>query len=326
MTSMALTIAPEHGLTEYADVAQLVHEWLAYERAEGNSETTINTYRHAFQKWIAWLEHAPAGEVTSATVRAFKGHLAESYSAQTVNLCLTAVRAFYRFMLATRRTAYNPAEAVRGVKRSKSRTHKRDALSRAEVRAVLETCDPGTLAGVRDCAILVLMAYCGLRTVEVNRANVGDLRTEADRLTLRITGKGRTEADERAVIPRHQEAVIRAWLTHRCTFKKHGDDDPLFISLGNRTRGERLALRSIRHLVKERFYQAGVTGNKSTHSLRHSAITAAVRAAKRDGRSAMDVQAFARHQSYDTTLGYVHETGRLDNPLEDAINYGDPGQ
>ena len=326
MSSTALVVAPGAELAEHADVASLVQEWTAYERAEGNSENTTRTYRRAFQKWIAWLEHTASGAVTPAMVRAFKAHLAESYSAQTVNLCLTAVRAFYRFMLATGRTAYNPAEAVRGVKRPKSRTHKRDALSRAEVRAVLGTCDPGTLAGVRDCAILVLMAYCGLRTVEVHRADIGDLRTEADRLTLRITGKGHTEADDRAIIPRHQEAVIRAWLAHRRTFKEHGQGDPLFVALGNRTRGGRLGLRSIRHMVKERFYAAGVTGNKSTHSLRHSAITAAVRAAKRDGRSAMDVQAFARHQSFDTTMGYVHETGRLDNPIEDAITYGDPGQ
>ena len=101
-------------------------------------------------------------------------------------------------------------------------------------------------------------------------------------------------------------------------FAEHGDDDALFISLSNRSRGQRLATRSIRAMVKARFKQADVVGNrKSTHSLRHSAITNAIRR----GASPMQVQAMARHASFDTTLGYYHETARVDDPAEDLIHY-----
>jgi hypothetical protein len=36
----------------------------------------------------------------------------------------------------------------------------------------------------------------------------------------------------------------------------------------------------------------------------------------------MAVQAMARHQSFDTTLGYYHELSRTDHPAEDLIRYG----
>jgi integrase/recombinase XerD len=61
-----------------------------------------------------------------------------------------------------------------------------------------------------------------------------------------------------------------------------------------------------------------VVGNrKSTHSLRHSAITNAIR----HGATPMQVQAMARHQSFGTTLGYFHQEARTANSAEDFIEY-----
>ena len=71
-------------------------------------------------------------------------------------------------------------------------------------------------------------------------------------------------------------------------------------------------------MVKSRYHQAGVVGNrKTTHSLRHSAITNAIR----HGATPMQVQAMARHSSFDTTLGYFHAEARTANPAEDFIVY-----
>ncbi len=300
--------------------ASLVEAWLKFEGQVGASDNTLTAYRQGLDAFTSWLlaSGRAGGPVTPETVRAFKAKLAGTYSPQTVNLRLSAVRSFFRFLVNTDRLLTNPAAEVRGMKRPKSRRHKRDALTDAEVLAVLETCGPGSLDGDRDRAILSLMAYCGLREVEVHRANVGHLKTQGERLVLEVQGKGRLEADEVVVVPRHEEKALRAWLAHRLTFCEHAAGDPLFISLSNRSRGQRLALRSIRGMVKERYRAAGVVGErKTTHSLRHSAITNAIR----QGGSPLQVQSMARHGSFDTTLGYYHEVARLDNPAEDLITY-----
>jgi len=297
----------------------LIDAWLAYCRdAEGASEATLRAYRKGMDVFTGWLqESGNSGVVTPATVIQFKGHLQERYSAQTVNLRLSAVRGFYRWMVITGRLPLSPAEAVRGAKRSNSRRHKRDALSNGEVLAILETCDD-SLIGVRDRAILTLMAYCALRAIEVHRANVGNLRTKDERLILEVQRKGRREPDDVVVIPRSQEEAIRAWLSGRTGIADHGEVDPLFVSLSNRTRGRRLSTRSIRGMIRERYRQVGVVGNRKTaHSLRHSAITNAIR----HGGTPLQVKALAGHSAFDSTLVYFHAEARTADPVEDRICY-----
>jgi len=305
-----------------ADVTGLIEQWLDHcKDADGTTEATLTAYRKGLEVFTAWVkENGIVGPVMAPQdVVRFKGWLAGQYSAQTVNLRLAAVRSFFRWCVITGRLETSPAESVKGAKRPKSREHKRDALTNGEVLDVLDTCDPGTLQGARDLAMLTLMAYCALRTVEIERANIGDLRTEGDRLTLHVWGKGRDQDDkETVVIPQSQEYVIRQWLAHRTTFKHHGAADPLFISLSNRTRGKRLSRRAIRAIVKTRYQAAGVVGErKTTHSLRHSAITNVIR----HGATPMQARTLARHSSLDTTLGYYHEVARVDNPPEDLIEY-----
>jgi integrase/recombinase XerC/integrase/recombinase XerD len=223
------------------------------------------------------------------------------------------VRSFYRYLVAVGAMPYSIASDVKGAKRAKANQHKRSELSAGEVLDVLDTCDD-TPQGIRDRAILTLMAYCGLRTIEVQRANLDGLKVNG-RMVLWVQGKGHREADEFVVIPRDQEPVMRRWLAER---KKLGNNPALFVSLSKQNRGERLTTRAISLLVKEHYHQALIFDDtKTTHSLRHSAITSAIR----NGATPLQVQAMARHNSFNTTLGYIHEVSRLDSPAEDLIAY-----
>ncbi|MBI5032472.1 MAG: tyrosine-type recombinase/integrase [Chloroflexi bacterium] len=126
---------------------------------------------------------------------------------------------------------------------------------------------------------------------------------------LNVRGKGRAEKDEVLVIAHPDaESAMRDW------FATRGDDaGALFVSFSNRSRGERLSLRSIRDTVKRYYKSAGVRGyRKTTHSLWHTAITNAVK----HGAPVQKVQAMARHANIATTMIYYHETDRVENPAE----------
>jgi len=299
-------------------VPDLIAEWLNYEAGRGSSDTTLTAYKKSievFRDWVIDNGLQDPQVVKPSDIREFKKGLSDQYAPQTVNLRLSGVRSFFRFLVNTDRLPSNPAAEVQGMKRSKTKRHKREELTSEEVRAVLHTCKDQSPQDKRDLAMLTLMAYCGLRSIEINRANMANLKTENDRLVLEVQGKGYKEADEIVIIPRDQENVIHAWIAYR---KEIGQEGPLFISLSNRTKGARLSLRAIRYIAKKRYAAAGVVGDKkSTHSLRHSAITNAIR----NGASPMQVQAMARHASFDTTLGYIHSVNRIDNPAEDFIKY-----
>jgi integrase/recombinase XerC/integrase/recombinase XerD len=93
---------------------------------------------------------------------------------------------------------------------------------------------------------------------------------------------------------------------------------PLFTSLSNKSQGERLSRRALREIVKGHFQAAGVHGdNRTTHSLRHTAITAAIR----NHVPAEKVRGMSRHASLDTLMIYYHETDRIDDPAEKYISY-----
>ena len=79
-----------------------------------------------------------------------------------------------------------------------------------------------------------------------------------------------------------------------------------------------MGLSAIRHMVKGYYRKAGIfNGKKTSHSLRHSAIS---KVAKHDLLKARQV---ARQVSIDTTMIYVHEQDRLSNPGEAFIDYGE---
>jgi len=300
-------------------IPDLIAEWLLYEQARGSSPATIQTYKKSIEVFINWVQAGglkEPGIIRPSDIRQYKKELSEKYAPQTVNLRLTGARRFFRFLVETDRMAVNPAAEISGAKRSKSKRHKREELTSEEVRAVFRKArDNKTIQGKRDQAILTLMAYCALRSIEINRVKLDNLKTEPDRMVLEVQGKGYQEADEIVIIPRDQEPVIRAWITARKKISKEG---PLFISLSNRTKAARLSLRAIRGIVKNYYHAAGVVGEKkTTHSLRHSAISNAIR----NGASPLQVQAMARHASFNTTLGYIHSVNRIDNPAEDLIKY-----
>lgn len=289
-------------------VADLVSEWLTSIDA---TDDTRQTYRRGLAAFLSWLGEQPA---TAKRIRRWRDDLRERYAPETVNTRLTAVRSFYAWAVDSGRILANPAVGVKGAKRRGTSTaHKRDALTPSEVRAVLEACDPAELAGARDRAMISLAAYCGLRVIELYRANVADLGVRGERAILWVFGKGRAGRDEFAVLPEAALSDLRRWLKVRPGDPESG---PLFVSLSPRSKGDRLSRRGIRGAIKARMREAGVLG-KSSHSLRHSAITAVLRG----GGSLRQAQAMARHVDPKTTMIYVHELDRLEDPPEDLVSY-----
>ena len=283
--------------------------------AKDYSRETVAAYSKGLRLFRDWLtgEGLTLATVTPGEVVRWRESLKAAYAVSTVNLWLSAVRSFYGWLIEQGAPIVNPAKVRGATRRGQATLHKRGELTNGEVVAVLRTCDE-TPRGKRDRAVLSLMAYCALRTVEIQRADIGDLDARDGRPILWVKGKGHTDRDDYVVLPAPAEAALLEWLAVRPV-----GEDALFVGMGNRNRG-RLTLRQLRAIIGGRYQEAGVRGEKkSAHSLRHSAISNALR----HGASPLEVQAMARHKSMDTTLVYVHELRRLANPAEDKIVYGE---
>ena len=282
--------------------------WIAYIDA---SPKTVQTYTRAIKQLFAYLSINGIAQPTREDIIAFRDELkASGHKPTTVQNYITATRLFFQW---TEQEGIYPniAEHIKGAKLD--REHKKDYLTSAQVKTVLNAIERDTLQGLRDYAILTTMVTGGLRTIEVIRADIGDLRTLGDSTALYVQGKGREEKTDYVKISAPVEKAIRAYLKARGPAE---EGEPLFISLSNNSKGKRLTTRSISGIVKRRLQAAGFDSSRLTaHSLRHTAVTLALLA----GEDITEVQQFARHANIATTMIYNHAIDKSKNTCGEAV-------
>lgn len=228
---------------------------------------------------------------------------AKGYAPNTVNFCLSPVRMAYRVI------GIETAKIIKGPKRSTN--HLKDAVPEAETSALLryadEHCTP------RDRFIMYLMAYLGLREVEISRLDMGDIWMQNGKWKVRLWGKGRSGKEDVMTIT---NGLIDVFLEYReivLSDRKIGQ--PMFIG----KKGCRLRPDVLSRIAREIMRKAGVKREDNDHritphSLRHTAVTKVLTATK-DIRKA---QKFARHLDVRTTEVYAHD---IEGNGEESINW-----
>lgn len=274
------------------------------------SPQSVRTYSRAVKQFLQYLSLNGITQPVREDVIGFRESLKESHKPSTIQNYVIAVRLFFQWT-ETAGIYPNIAAHIKGAKISRS--HKKDYLTSAQLQAVLSQIDRSTEQGRRDFAITAMMITGGLRDIEISRANVEDLRTLGDNVVLYLQGKGRDERQDFVIVPAKVETAIRASLADR---KGIDGKSPLFISLSNNSRGQRISTRSVSGTIKTALKRAGYDSEKLTaHSLRHSAVTLAVLG----GNSVQDVQQFARHADISTTMVYFHEQDKASNKCSNTI-------
>lgn len=275
-----------------------------------SSPKTVETYSKAVKQFLRYLISRGIDQPTREDVIAYRESLRAEHKPTTIQNYIIAVRIFFQW---TAQEGLYPdvAQHIKGAKLT--REHKKDYLTSSQVKAILRKIDRSSIQGRRDYAIFSLMVTGGLRDIEVHRANVEDLRTLGDSTVLYLQGKGREDRSEYVKITPEVERAIRASLSDR---KEIDGRQPLFISLSNNSRGDRISTRSISGLVKACLRSAGYDSDRLTaHSLRHTAVTLSLLG----GNSLQEVQQFARHANISTTQIYAHNLDRASNKCEATI-------
>ena len=275
------------------------------------SPKTVATYTRATRQLLKYLGDNGITQPRREDILAYRNSLiASGHKPSTVQSYIVAARLFFAW-LEQEGIYSNVAEHVKGAKLDKA--HKKDYLTSRQVKTLLGKVERDTLQGKRDYAMLVLMITGGLRTIEVSRADIGDIRVLGVDTVLYLQGKGHVEKTDFVKLDGHVEEAIRAYLTARGTADQSA---PLFTSSSNNSKGQRLSTRAISGIVKERMQAAGYNSDKLTaHSLRHTAVTLSLLA----GKPLEEVQQFARHSNMQTTLIYSHALDRAKNGCSAAI-------
>lgn len=274
------------------------------------SPRTVETYNRAIRQLGRYLSEHKITQPVREDLIAFREALKANHKPATVQNYITAVRLFFAWL--EQAGLYpNIAQHLKGAKLTKE--HKKDYLTGSQIKHVLSGIDTSTAQGRRDYAILLLMVTGGLRDIEVHRANIEDLRPLGDCTALYIQGKGRDDRTEFIKLMPEVERAIRESLKDRANATGSA---PLFISISNNSKGDRISTRSISGIAKTCLVKAGYNSDRLTaHSLRHTAVTLSLLG----GNSLEEVQQFARHSNIATTQIYAHHLDRVNNKCESTI-------
>lgn len=308
-----LTVAPPfHQLTATATASEVVDMFLASLDVRQNSK---DLYRRTLGYYLEHLDKIgyTLADMTMSHLVTYRDNMLKAgKSSLTVCSYITAIKGFYTWTEGMRLFP-NIARGLRSPKRKQqfsklpiSHTQQEELLSHLRASGNL-----------RDFAIVNLLLFTGMRTIEVIRANVGDIQERGGKRVLWVHGKGRDSKEDFMKILDPVAEPIAAYLEQR---KDVSPGAPLFVSESNNNAGGRLDTRTIRDIVKTNLRAVGIDSKAfSAHSLRHTAATNVLRATG----SLDKTREFCRHTNPATTLIYTatlaEENRMKDDSGEDVL-------
>lgn len=259
-------------------------------------ENSRETYYWAMIQYMRWVKesHRTLKSLTPADIVCFKKQLlSDGLSELTVSVYLTAVRQFYNW---TETSLFYP-NIARSVKPPRSpKMFKKMHLSFDESRELLDYLKGKSL---RDYAMINLILRTGLRTIEVSRADIGDIQKKYGRRILRVWGKGMNEKNNLVILSDPAWIPIKEYLETR---PDADESAPLFVTEGKGHRGKRISTRSIQYVCKEAMRNIGLDSHEySPHSLRHTTAVSILKS----GGDWKDVQRVLRHSSPSVSQIYT---------------------
>ena len=272
----------------------LVTEFLDWQRRHrGLRERTIMRHSQMIMRLLPALGEDPAA-YDAGLIRQVVLAMARANSPVSAKAMTAALRAYLRF-LATR-GACQPwlDQAVPTIPQWRLSAMPR-YLPKADIERLILSCDLTKPHGVRDRAILLLMARLGLRAGDIADMRLDDIAWA--RGTLRVRGKSRQEID--LPLPQDVGDALHNYLER---IRPAIDDELVFLRsvAPFRPLNRRSTVSSI---VRCAIRRARIADPPSSgaHLLRHSAATSMLR----EGATLETIGAVLRHSSPDTTAHYA---------------------
>lgn len=275
------------------------------------SATTKHSYDRILNQFVNYantLSDLP----TRSDIMAYRDYLFKRRLKETtIKYHLVVIRNFYRWYHTNGHGA-NPSEGIKSPKIEKK--FKRAHLSESESRQLLKLAQTNSTKNItkyRDYALVLLMLTTGMRTIEIERADVSDLNVIDDGEILYVHGKGKTSKSAYVRLSPLVNKVIENYIMMRSD-----PYDPLFIGHKQKYHGERMKTRNIRRVIKELLRDIGFDDDKHTaHSLRHTTATLA----RQYGANKDDTQKIMRHSDPATTEIYMHAELKSKHVYEHVI-------
>ncbi|MGA8744462.1 MAG: tyrosine-type recombinase/integrase [Solirubrobacterales bacterium] len=273
-------------------------EWMVDER--GLASATVLRYEKLARRFLGERVAAEGergvGNLTGAEVSAFLVGECTRVSLGAAKGRVAELRSLLRFLHLRGMTELALADSVPSPAGWRE-TSVPQTISRENVERLLGCCDRTRLDGMRNFAILTLLARLGLRSIEVARLELDDLDWRRGETLVR----GKARRQDRLPLPGDVGEALADYLSLRSPHKAR----QVFLTLRAPTRPIRAEL--VGDVVRRACDQAGVP-QVGAHRLRHALASELLR----EGASLIDISQVLRHRDLATTAVYAKiDLGRL---------------
>jgi len=266
-------------------------EFFAANIRNRNTRRAYHKAACSFNDWCEGRGLFDLSKIKPLHVAAYIEELQRTPSKPTVKQHLAALRMLFDWLVVGHVMDVNPAHAVRGPKHVVKKG-KTPVLAADESRILLDSIDTSTVMGLRDRALIALMAYTFARVSAATAMKVEDYFVQGRRSWVRLYEKGGKQHE----VPAHHnlDAYIKVAGLR---------DDPkglLFRTVAGKTgrlTSLPLSQADAYRMIRRRAKTAGIQTKIGNHTLRATGITAYLT----NGGKLEIAQQIAAHESSRTT-------------------------
>jgi site-specific recombinase XerD len=279
--------------------------WLTFQSHRGLAGNTLDAYSRGLETFLRFLsdQQLSLPAVTRIHIGAYLASLQSPngyLSNATVQQRLTVLRLFYSYLVEEGVCQKNPVGQGGGSHALVRRHRKLPWIpNEGDWQAILRA---AVQEPIRNRIMLTFAYDAGLRREELCSLCTDDI--DPSRRMIRVRAEN-TKGRRDRIVPYSEasSALLAGYLDHRRTFaQKRGQ---LFLSESHRNYSAPISIWSWSKIVLRVARRAGVP-RFTTHTLRHLCLTDLARA----GWDIHEIATFAGHRSVQTTLLYIHLSGR----------------
>ena len=235
---------------------------------------TRAAYTRAASQFLRWCEERGISDLVAIKPMHVAGYIEQMQgerSAPTVKQHLACLRMLFDWLVTGQILPTNPAHAVRGPRHSVSKGATA-VISSAEARELLDSMDAATVVGLRDRALVAVMAFTFARVSAVVGLKVEDYYPQKKRWWLRLREKN-GKVNE---MPCHHklEDYLDAYISAACITED--SKGPLFRAAVGRTgqlSSRPMSRTDVWYMVQRRGVDAKIDTAMGCHTFRATGIT-----------------------------------------------------
>jgi integrase/recombinase XerD len=299
-----------------------IESWLA----KSMSSHTHRAYRRDLAQFMSFLG-IPAGHYEELLrtlpdhVAAWRDALAQSGKADlTITRKVTALRSLFTYLGNYGFKGANPAHPDFVKTPAHPCEGKTVGLGARDCRKLLDAPTADTPVGLRDRALLAVLAFSACRVEELTKIKVGHLKTDGEHRIVELQGKGKKQ--RKGALPPEVLERLAAWLA--VAGIRDDRDGPLFRPVKT-PRGlgrdgfkrKPLTTRAVEYLVERYVKAEGLDPAVCVHSFRVAATTRA----RQQGVDILDLQNWLGHEDPRTTRNYIRDGEKLHRSPAYVLRY-----